>query len=51
MARALSLRHFQSFQSAQDRMIERCFNERRAEAYARKLALATSKVATSPAAK
>ncbi len=45
MARAVSLRRFQNYQAAQDRMIERCFNERRAEAYARKLALATRKVA------
>jgi hypothetical protein len=40
MARAISLRSFQNHQAAQDRMIARCFNERRAEAYARKAELA-----------
>jgi hypothetical protein len=31
MARAISLRSFQNYQAAQDRLIERCFNERRTE--------------------
>ena len=45
MARAMSLRRFQNHQAAQDRLIERCFNERRAEAFARKRALAEKKAA------
>jgi hypothetical protein len=40
MARAISLRSFQNHQAAQERLIARCFNERRAEAYARKRLLA-----------
>ncbi len=45
MRRGTSRRQFQKFESAQDRMIERCFNDRRAQAFARKRALAEKKVA------